>query len=66
MSVWSLRLLSKVPKVAEAQETKGRTRAEDAPVEAGQATNIALCMAMESLRKGVRVRFNPTTRAMEI
>ncbi len=38
----------------------------NAPVEAGQATNIALCMAMESLRKGVRVRFNPTTRAMEI
>jgi len=37
----------------------------NAPVEAGQATNIALCMAMESLRKGVRVRFNPTTRGME-
>jgi len=37
----------------------------NAPVEAGQATNIALCMAMESLRKGVRVRFNPATRWME-
>lgn len=37
----------------------------NAPVEAGQATNIALCMAMESLRKGVRVRFNPATRRME-
>ena len=37
----------------------------NAPVEAGQATNIALCMAMESLRKGVRVRFNPATRGME-
>lgn len=37
----------------------------NAPVEAGQATNIALCMAMESLRKGVRVRFNPAARGME-
>ncbi|OYW08309.1 MAG: hypothetical protein B7X34_08910, partial [Acidobacteriia bacterium 12-62-4] len=44
-----------------------KTRQEpNAPVEAGQATNIALCMAMESLRKGRRVRFNPGTRETEL
>lgn len=44
-----------------------KTRQEpNAPVEAGQATNIALCMAMESLRKGRRVRFNPGTRETEV
>jgi predicted dehydrogenase len=37
----------------------------NAPVEAGQATNIVLCMAMESLRKGRRLRWNPQTRQVE-
>jgi hypothetical protein len=37
----------------------------NAPVEAAQATNIALCMAMESLRKGRRIRFNPARRETE-
>lgn len=36
-----------------------------APVEAGQHTNVALCMAMESLRSGRRVRWNETARRME-
>ncbi|MBI4905071.1 MAG: Gfo/Idh/MocA family oxidoreductase [Acidobacteria bacterium] len=36
-----------------------------APVEAGQYTNVALCMAMESLKTGRRIRFNPRTRKME-
>lgn len=35
-----------------------------APVETAQHTNIALCMAMESLRKGRRVRFDAATRKM--
>jgi len=44
-----------------------KTRQEpNGPVEAGQATNIALCMAMESLQKGRRVRFNPSTRETEV
>ncbi len=43
-----------------------KTRQEpNAPVEAAQATNIALCMAMESLRKGRRIRFNPARRETE-
>ena len=37
----------------------------NANVEAGQATNVALCMAMESLRRGVRVRWNAAARKME-
>jgi predicted dehydrogenase len=43
-----------------------RTRREpNAPVEAGQATNIVLCMAMESLRKGKRLRWNRASRRVE-
>lgn len=43
-----------------------RSRQEpNAPVEAGQATNIVLCMAMESLRSGRRLRWNPQTRRAE-
>jgi len=36
-----------------------------APVEAGQATNIALCMAMDSLRQGRRLRWNAVRRRVE-
>ncbi len=36
-----------------------------APVEVGQYTNVALCMAMESLKTGRRIRFNPQSRKME-
>ena len=43
-----------------------RTRRDpSAPVEAGQATNIVLCMAMESLRTGRRLRWNAKTRRSE-
>jgi len=43
-----------------------RTRKDpNAPVEAGQATNIVLCMAMDSLRKGKRLRWNAQTRQVE-
>jgi len=43
-----------------------RTRQEpNAPVEAGQATNIVLCMAMESLRTGRRLRWNSKSRRAE-
>jgi predicted dehydrogenase len=42
-----------------------RTRKRpNAPVEAGNSTNVALCMAMESLRTGRRVRFDAERRAM--
>ncbi len=37
----------------------------NAPVEAGQATNIVLCMAMESVRSGRRLRGNVTNRRTE-
>ena len=37
----------------------------NATVEMGQYTNVALCMAMESLKTGKRVRFNATTRRIE-
>jgi len=30
----------------------------NAPVEAGHATSVAMCMAMESLRRGIRARWN--------
>ena len=30
----------------------------NAPVEAGYATSVAMCMAIESLRRGVRTRWN--------
>jgi predicted dehydrogenase len=36
-----------------------------APVEAGQQTNVALCMAMESLRTGRRMKWNESARRME-
>lgn len=43
-----------------------RTRQDpNAPVEAGQATNIVLVMAMESLRAGRRIRWNPALRRSE-
>lgn len=37
----------------------------NAPVEAGQGTNIVLCMAMESLRTGKRLRWNASARKVE-
>ncbi len=40
-----------------------RTRRDpNAPVEAGQATNILLCMAMDSLRTGRRLQWHAKTR----
>jgi predicted dehydrogenase len=43
-----------------------RTRKEpSAPVEAGQSTNIVLCMALESLRSGKRLRWNGEHRRVE-
>ena len=44
-----------------------RSRKEpNAPVEAGQATNIVLCMAMDSLRKGQRLKWNAQARRVEV
>jgi predicted dehydrogenase len=37
----------------------------NAPVEAGQATNIVLCMTMDSYRAGKRLRWNTGTRRVE-
>jgi predicted dehydrogenase len=37
----------------------------NATVEMGQHTNVVLCMAMESVRSGKRVRFNAAKRVME-
>jgi predicted dehydrogenase len=43
-----------------------RTRRDpNATVEMGQLTNVALCMGMEALRTGKRVRFNAAARRME-
>lgn len=43
-----------------------RTRKEpNATVEMGQHTNVVLCMAMEALRTGRRVRWNAAARRME-
>ena len=43
-----------------------RTRQEpNAPVEVGNSTNIVLCMAMESLRTGRRLRWNAKSRRVE-
>jgi predicted dehydrogenase len=43
-----------------------RTRQEpNAPAEAGQATNIVLCMAMESMRTGRRLKWNVGNRRIE-
>jgi hypothetical protein len=36
-----------------------------APVEAGQATNIVLCMALDSLRQGRRLKWNAQARRVE-
>jgi len=40
-------------------------REPNAPVEAGQATNIVLCMAMDSLRQGRRLKWNNAARRVE-
>lgn len=40
-------------------------RTPNAPVEAGLSTAVALCMTLESLRKGRRVRWNEDARRME-
>jgi predicted dehydrogenase len=37
----------------------------NAPVEAGQATNIVLCMAMQSLREGRRLKWSAAARKVE-
>jgi len=43
-----------------------RTRRDpNATVEMGQQTNVVLCMAMEALRSGKRVRWNASARRME-
>jgi predicted dehydrogenase len=43
-----------------------RTKTDpSATVEMGQSTNIVLCMALEALRTGRRVRWNQARRAME-
>ncbi|HUQ93018.1 MAG TPA: Gfo/Idh/MocA family oxidoreductase [Bryobacteraceae bacterium] len=43
-----------------------RTRKDpNAPVEAGQATNIVLCMALDSLRSGRRLKWNSRSRQVE-
>lgn len=41
-------------------------RDPNATVEMGQSTNIVLAMAMQSLRSGRRVRYNPATRRTEV
>jgi len=44
-----------------------RSRHEpNAPVEAGQATNIVLCMTMDSLRQGRRLKWNSQKRQVEV
>jgi hypothetical protein len=43
-----------------------RSRKEpNAPVEAGQATNIVLCMSLDSLRAGRRLKWNAGERKVE-
>lgn len=43
-----------------------RTRKDpNAPVEAGQATTIVLCMALDSLRQGRRLKWNAVARRVE-
>lgn len=37
----------------------------NAPVEAGHATSVAMCMAMEALRRGVRARWNEGARRID-
>jgi len=46
-------------------ECIGTRKDPNAPVEAGQATNIVLCMAMDSLRAGRRLKWNSRTRQVE-
>lgn len=46
-------------------ECVGSRKDPNAPVEAGQAGTVAMCMAMESLRRGVRARWNPEARRIE-
>jgi len=44
-----------------------RSRQEpNATVEMGQSTNIVLSMAMQALRSGRRIRYNPARQAMEV
>jgi predicted dehydrogenase len=40
-------------------------RPPNAPVEAGNSTNVVLCLAMEALRTGRRIRWNSALRRME-
>jgi predicted dehydrogenase len=40
-------------------------RNPNAPVEAGNSTNVVLCLAMEALRTGRRIRWNNALRRME-
>jgi len=43
-----------------------RSRKEpNAPVEAGNSTNVVLCMAMEALRSGRRLKWNASARRAE-
>jgi hypothetical protein len=44
--------------------TKSR-KDPNAPVEAGHATSVAMCMAMESLRRGVRARWNEQLKKID-
>jgi hypothetical protein len=37
----------------------------NATVEMGQHTNVVLCLAMESLKSGRRMRYNAAARRME-
>jgi hypothetical protein len=37
-----------------------------ATIEMGQRTSVVCCMAMESLKQGRRVRWNPEQRNMEV
>jgi len=46
-------------------ECVGSRKEPNAPVEGGQATTIVLCMAMESLRSGKRLRWNAGGRRVE-
>jgi predicted dehydrogenase len=46
-------------------ECVGTRARPNAPVEEGLSTAVALCMTLESLRKGRRIRWNEATRRME-
>lgn len=37
----------------------------NAPVEAGHATSVAMCMAMEALRRGVRTKWNAQQKRID-